>query len=669
MEFYPLCIYFTPGQRYPDNLLKKIDKESDDINDATIEDYLKYLAKGINTKKESEEEKKETKEKDEKKEEESEGKDEESDMKQAKKFFQAVLDKQAVMAFYTKTSAKKKKSDLENTEKEEIEKKEIEKEEETVEIEEKKDADKKTKFEKLLDSLPTDWGWADAYATQCVSYILEQSNLKKEAQMNFVISDGHISLQMTGKYPYTFWPRESKEETEEKEKDEKGKEPTFPLYSKEKALQQKLKYWDWKLTDEKTTMKIVAPRHYSGLIKMRIKNLLSDWGNKYREAELIEKNYLAEKHQNKKRATLLDSLDKFMKHVILYEEKEESARSYTACETPYKFWMCGATSLKFAKEFCDHLDKIQTPKNNEVKKPLFVLQSSNNLHNLSAYLAFYAFMRHADPDQANWIINIDGHPDDGKLYSKKETDSSINKIPLKKGVQEEKEKKDEKTKTEEIVKKEEKKEDVKVQNVQNKVSRKKWTLQPHVGNVENGPWGAFVPRFFSDCGYLVLNTSAEKPPRVSNKANIHVRTSCFYNEKYSKPKSIPPNVYKFFDPSKINDNFRNSVEKVPNKSNVYITIDRDFMKYTCTVWSAGCLDHEEGRKLVKKVIKLLNKKKCNIVGFDITGFPTDGPNNLYSGKSVNANDWKNNERKECDEDPWYLLCRDIGIYYSAMTEY
>jgi hypothetical protein len=56
-------------------------------------------------------------------------------------------------------------------------------------------------------------------------------------------------------------------------------------------------------------------------------------------------------------------------------------------------------------------------------------------------------------------------------------------------------------------------------------------------------------------------------------------------------------------------------------TDVYISIDRDIMKRSCTYWGDGLFDPDQIRNSVEKALKYLKAKKANLVGFDIVGLP------------------------------------------------
>lgn len=56
-------------------------------------------------------------------------------------------------------------------------------------------------------------------------------------------------------------------------------------------------------------------------------------------------------------------------------------------------------------------------------------------------------------------------------------------------------------------------------------------------------------------------------------------------------------------------------------TDVYISIDRDIMKRSCTYWGDGLFDPCQIRLTAEKLVKHLRTKKANLVGLDITGLP------------------------------------------------
>ncbi|HMA64684.1 MAG: hypothetical protein ACM31E_04700 [Fibrobacterota bacterium] len=56
-------------------------------------------------------------------------------------------------------------------------------------------------------------------------------------------------------------------------------------------------------------------------------------------------------------------------------------------------------------------------------------------------------------------------------------------------------------------------------------------------------------------------------------------------------------------------------------TDVYMSIDRDIMKRSCTYWGDGLFDPCQIRSTVEKMLQYLKTKKANLVGFDIVGLP------------------------------------------------
>jgi hypothetical protein len=56
-------------------------------------------------------------------------------------------------------------------------------------------------------------------------------------------------------------------------------------------------------------------------------------------------------------------------------------------------------------------------------------------------------------------------------------------------------------------------------------------------------------------------------------------------------------------------------------TDVYISVDRDCMKRSCTYWGDGLFNSSQIHSAVGTILKLLKLKKANLVGFDIAGLP------------------------------------------------
>lgn len=68
-------------------------------------------------------------------------------------------------------------------------------------------------------------------------------------------------------------------------------------------------------------------------------------------------------------------------------------------------------------------------------------------------------------------------------------------------------------------------------------------------------------------------------------------------------------------------------------TDVYMSIDRDVMKRSCTYWGDGLFDPSQIRSAVEKVLKYLKTKKANLVGFDIAGLPEKNCTTAYSSNN------------------------------------
>lgn len=79
-------------------------------------------------------------------------------------------------------------------------------------------------------------------------------------------------------------------------------------------------------------------------------------------------------------------------------------------------------------------------------------------------------------------------------------------------------------------------------------------------------------------------------------------------------------------------------------TDVYISIDRDIMKRSCTYWGDGLFDPSQIRLTVEKVLKHLRIKKANLVGFDIAGLPEKNCVTAYP--SNDPDDYVNQARED-----------------------
>ena len=369
----------------------------------------------------------------------------------------------------------------------------------------------------------------------------------------------------------------------------------FPFSAGNSALNMALMSWKFKLP------RMMLPRAYQKQIK-----LLMKWRG-------IDDTVIASVAASKNAP---QTLDDWLAEWIGNESSAGGAGSCKYVSNPTKMTLHGATSLLFAKLFCNSIDSLG------LKKRLFSAHTCNNLHNMSAYLAFYAFLKHAIDNRPNWIVNFDGHADKGDIKTRK----------------------------------------LKVGNAQ------KWVLTPEEGIVENGPWGAFLPRFFSNSGYVVLQTGTRSQ---SGQEAISWASSDYFGESGGLTEKTTAMKY---DRKKYLNKLKSLI---PDKSNIYMTIDRDSIQCTCTGWGSGVISPEESREFVAEVIDALVKKGCHFVGFDLSGFP--GNLNNESQPVLCQTDYrqalKTRDRTGYDdevdshthpEDPWFMVTRDIGIYSRIM---
>jgi hypothetical protein len=68
-------------------------------------------------------------------------------------------------------------------------------------------------------------------------------------------------------------------------------------------------------------------------------------------------------------------------------------------------------------------------------------------------------------------------------------------------------------------------------------------------------------------------------------------------------------------------------------TDVYISIDRDIMKRSCTYWGDGLFDVCQIRSTVEKMLNYLKTKKANLVGFDLVGLPEKNCSTAFSSNN------------------------------------
>lgn len=78
---------------------------------------------------------------------------------------------------------------------------------------------------------------------------------------------------------------------------------------------------------------------------------------------------------------------------------------------------------------------------------------------------------------------------------------------------------------------------------------------------------------------------------------------------------------KSWDSCSARDFFDETIIGNLSDTDIYISIDRDIMKRSCTYWGDGLFDPCQIRVTVEKLLNYLKSKKANIVGFDIVGLP------------------------------------------------
>lgn len=92
-------------------------------------------------------------------------------------------------------------------------------------------------------------------------------------------------------------------------------------------------------------------------------------------------------------------------------------------------------------------------------------------------------------------------------------------------------------------------------------------------------------------------------------------------------------------------------------TDVYISIDRDIMKRSCTYWGDGLFDPSQIRSTVENMLKYLKTKKANLVGFDITGLPEKNCTTAFA--SNNPDDYVRQAREDIE-----FFKNQIDLFYS-----
>jgi hypothetical protein len=90
-------------------------------------------------------------------------------------------------------------------------------------------------------------------------------------------------------------------------------------------------------------------------------------------------------------------------------------------------------------------------------------------------------------------------------------------------------------------------------------------------------------------------------------------------------------------------------------TDVYISIDRDIMKRSCTYWGDGLFDPCQIRSTVEKLLKYLKQKKANLVGIDIVGLPEKNCTTAFPANK--PDDYVNQAREDID-----FLKRQVELF-------
>jgi len=131
----------------------------------------------------------------------------------------------------------------------------------------------------------------------------------------------------------------------------------------------------------------------------------------------------------------------------------------------------------------------------------------------------------------------------------------------------------------------------------------------------------------------------------------------------------------------VKDNYIEHIRKVMEEQSVYyvyITVDRDFMKGSCTRYGDGESHPDTARLAVKDCLETIRELNCQIVGFDITGMPTGNKStaltsnefrlqNLITSKRMRpvpqVGDYQGVEKTGIE-----LAFQDVLFYYQALAD-
>lgn len=103
------------------------------------------------------------------------------------------------------------------------------------------------------------------------------------------------------------------------------------------------------------------------------------------------------------------------------------------------------------------------------------------------------------------------------------------------------------------------------------------------------------------------------------------RTNCYLNhddKQNSRPLNSPFLIKK--PDESVQLQIKTVLTTHSSIENVYITVDRDIIKDSCTFYGSGAHDTTIVRKVVKGVMDTLKENDINLKGFDLTGLPNPG---------------------------------------------
>lgn len=131
----------------------------------------------------------------------------------------------------------------------------------------------------------------------------------------------------------------------------------------------------------------------------------------------------------------------------------------------------------------------------------------------------------------------------------------------------------------------------------------------------------------------------------------------------------------------VKDNYIQHVKSTIKKHKVtyvYITIDRDFMKGSCTRYGDGESHPDTARLAVKDCLEEIRELNCKIVGFDITGMPTGNKSVALEKKEFDVNKLITSNKmgavpsignyKGVEKQAIQLAFQDVLFYHNALMD-